>query len=325
LFQVDVPVNPGNSGGPILNKEGQVVGIISSGMREAQNSNFAIPIEMYQSLLPALLEHQVLTIQDQGIIWIPTSEEIRKYFNCPENGCLVCDIIPSTPADKAGLQINDVIYTVNNYVLDNYGEIEALCNDEKMRFDAYIAQQPVGENVFLKIYRNGQPLNLTLTITCEKKDAITFKYPAYENIEYEIFAGMIIMPLTANYIYACSKDRPSLQRYLTCLFNTGSRLVIANIFSNSKVFHMQTVRWGDTINEVNGEKVTTLEEFRKALLKSLDSGIVVMKTTDEMTLETDNILSVLSLYDSCKETVKLATIHQYPLSETIKQLVQGCK
>lgn len=323
LFQFDAPVNPGNSGGPILNKDGEVIGITASQMQEAQNSNFAVPIDIFRSLLPALSQHRVLIINDSGIIWVPTNEETRRYFGCPQSGCLVCDVVELSPSGLAGLKSNDIIYAVNEYLLDNYGEIEALCDDERMRFDAYIAQQPVDAKVSLKIYRDGNPLELIMTVTCEDKHSIRFRYPAYEKIDYEIFAGMIIMPLSTNYIYACAKNRPGLQRYLTSLYHEGARLVVANVFSNSKLFHMQTIHYGDTINEVNGERVTTLDDFRKALHKSSDTGVVVMKTTDEMLLETANVLTVLSLYDSCKETVELSQVHQYPLSDSTKQLIQN--
>jgi serine protease Do len=322
LFQFDAPVNPGNSGGPILNRQGKVIAITTAQMEKAQNTNFGIPINIFTSSLSALQTHQVLKISDNGIVWIPTNEEVRAYFNCPENGCLVCDIIPLSPAELAGLKINDIIYKVNEYSVDNYGEIEALCDDEKMQFDSYINQQPVEAKISLGIYRDGKPLELILEISCDNEDGITFKYPAYEKIDYEIFGGMIIMPLTANYIYACTKHRPGLQRYLTLLYNTGPRLVVANVFSNSKLFHMDTIHLADTINEVNGELVKTLDDFRKALTKSVETGIVLIKTTDEMMLETNNVLTVLSLHDSCKETVELSYVHQYPLSETVRELIK---
>jgi hypothetical protein len=53
----------------------------------------------------------------------------------------------------------------------------------------------------------------------------------------------------------------------------------------------------------------------------LDTGLIVIKTTDEIMLETDNVLTVLSLFDSCGETVDLSYVHQYPLSETTKKLL----
>lgn len=323
LFQLDAPINPGNSGGPLLNKQGVVIGITNAVMNNAQNANFAIPINTFKMLLPALHERQLLKIKDCGIIWMFATEEARSYFNCPESyGCLVCEVVKSSPADSAGLKTYDIIYAINDYSIDSYGEIKALCDDEKMRFDHYITQQPVGSNVVLKVYRDGQPLELTLDIVCsDDSESISFKYPAYEKIDYEIFAGMIIMPLTVNYIKACSKDRPGLHRYLTNLYTSNARLVVANVFSDSKICHMDTVRFGDTINEVNGEFVHTLDDFRKALVKGTDTGYIVIRTTDETSLDTDNVLTVLSTYDSCRETVDLSLVHQYSLSEKIKEFI----
>jgi PDZ domain-containing secreted protein len=117
------------------------------------------------------------------------------------------------------------------------------------------------------------------------------------------------------------KDRGGLRRYLTNLYGNGSRLVVTNVFSDSKISHMQSIRYGDTINEVNGEKVRTLDDFRKALAKSVETGYVVIKTTDEITLDTDNVITVLELEDSCRETVELSYVHQYPLSQSTKELV----
>jgi len=325
-FQLDAPINPGNSGGPVFNKQGLVIGIANAGMINAQNANFAIPINIFKTLSSDLYDHRLLKINNNGIIWTFSTEEIRNYFKCPEEGgCLVCDVVQSSPAAIAGVQAHDIIYAINEYAIDNYGEIKALCDDEKMSFDSYIHQQSVGADVILKIYRDGEPLELSLKITCKDNgvdnDSITLKFPAYEKIDYEMFAGMIIMPLTANYINVCSKDRPVLRRYLTNLYGNTPRLVVANVFSDSKISHMQSVRFGDTINEVNGEKVTTLDDFRKALAKSVETGYVVIKTTDEITLDTDNVVTVLSLYDSCRETVELSQVHQYSLSESVKQLV----
>lgn len=322
MFQLDAPLNPGNSGGPILNKDGMVIGIANSIIVNAQNSNFATPISIFQTLLPALHEHQLLKIKDNGIIWTFTTKEIRDYFNCPvQGGCLVCDVVPSSPAAVVGVQANDIIYGIDEYEIDNYGEIKALCDDEKISFDSYIRQQPIDADITLQIYRNGQPLDMIIKVMCNDDDSISFKFPAYEPIDYEMFAGMIVMPLTVNYINAC-KDRTGLRRYLTNLYGSSARLVVSNVFSDSKIAQMQSIRYGDTINEINGEKVNTLDDFRKALVKSLETGYVVIKTTDEITLDTDNVLTVLSLEDSCRETAELSQIHRYSLSETVTELIK---
>ena len=147
LFQLDAPINPGNSGGPIFNRDGMVIGIANSVIINAQNSNFATPINIFKTFSPALREFQLLKIKSNGIIWTFTTPEIRDYFNCPiEGGCLVCDVVSSSPAACAGVEANDIICTIDEYDIDNYGEIKALCDDEKIMFDSYIHQQ----SIFLK-------------------------------------------------------------------------------------------------------------------------------------------------------------------------------
>src|SRR5579872_980621 len=322
VFQFDAPTNPGNSGGPLLNKQGAVIGITTSQVTQAQNSNFAIPINTFKNIAPALHEHRLLRLNHNGIIWVFTNKEARDYFKCPTtHGCLVCDVTPLSLAEKVGIQADDIVYAVNNYLVDCYGEIDALYDNEKMRFDYYIDQQPDGAETIVKVYRDGKPIEFIIKNACADPCSVLMKYPTYEKIDYEIFAGMIIMPLTLNYIQACAKDRPGLQRYLTNLHACFSRLAVVNVFSDSKVCHMDTIRYGDTINEVNGQKVATLQDFRQALAKSSDTGYVVIKTTDEITLDTDNVLTILSFEDSCTETAELSRVHCYPLSESTKELI----
>ena len=324
LFQYDAPSNPGNSGGPVLNKKGAVIGITSSGMLGmVQNANFATPINTFKTLLPNMRERKVLKINSLGIIWSPTTQEIRKYLGSSDKeGCFVCGLEKSEKVSSLGIQTGDIIYKVNDYDVDSYGDIKALCDDERIQFDEYIGQLPLGEQVYFGVYRDGQALSLRAVIDNQEEGSIASRYPAFETIDYEIFGGMIIMPLTVNYIEASAKERPGLQRYLTNLYGQGPRLVITNIIADAKMAHMRTMSWADTINEINGEKVYTLDDFRSALKKSIDTGVVVIKTTREATLETENVLNVLSLYDSCKETVELSLIHQYPLSETIIELIE---
>ncbi len=320
VFQSDVALNPGNSGGPVIDENGAVIAIASSVMRNAQNSNFAIPINTAKSYLPSLYKHKLVRIPSLAIVWTYTTKQLREYLNLfDEEGCAVRTVMN----DETGLQVNDVISKVNGYLVDNYGEIKVLADGDAIRFDHYISQLPLGTSVIFDIYRNGLPLQITMITNQAQELPVATKYPAYEKIEYEAFAGMIIMPLTSNYIDCAQKAIPSLQRYLTNLCSNGSRLVIAEIIPGSFVAQNKIMNWGDTINEVNGEKVSTIDDFRTALQKSIETGIVTITTTDERNLFSDNILNVLSLKDSCDETVQLSQVHGYPISETVKQLIEG--
>jgi S1-C subfamily serine protease len=322
-IQIDAPINPGNSGGPLLNKNGIVVGINHAGNDNAQNYNFAIPVNNLKAILSDLYQKPLLRINNLELTWFYATDELRAYFGNPLSyGCVVCDVDKGGNAQSAGLQANDMIYEVDGYVVDSYGQIVLSDNGDKVDFTYYIGQLPLGSMVNLLVYRNGIPLKYAITIDCKPESLISFKYPVYETIDYEVFGGMIVMQLTANYINASAKERPGLQRYLTNICYSGPRLVVANILADSTLSQMRTISYADTINEINGEKVQTLADFRNALKKSLETGVVVIKTTDEQTLNTDNVLTVLSLEESCKETVELSRVHNYPLSETVKQLVE---
>ena len=320
VFQTDVAINPGNSGCPVIDKNGNVIAIAVSVMINAQNSNFAVPINIPKSLLPNFYEHKLIRLQSLGIVWSYATQHIKEYLNLSDQqeGCLVCDVYDNS----SHFHIHDIICKVNNFEVDNYGEIRIFADGDPIQFDYYIAQLPLGHEVIFDIYRNGQPLQISMMIDKGSPSSIPKRYPAYEKIDYEVFAGMIIMPLTDNYVKRTIKTRPSLQRYLTHLYRHEPRLVIADIIPDSHIAQSRTMRWGDTINEINGEKVYTLDDFRKALQKSLETGIVIIKTTDEFGLTSDNVLNVLSFRDSCKETVALSEVHGYPLSEMILQLMK---
>jgi S1-C subfamily serine protease len=321
-FQYDAATNLGNSGGPLLNKKGQVIGITTKQIMNAQNSNFAIPINIFKFLYPQMYESKILEPARLDIVTTNTTPELRTYLGIPPQleGCLVsASVFPEINNIKEG----DFIYTVNNYQVDNYGEINALYGDEKIKFHEYISQLPLGSAVTIGIYRDGKPISITIITQKGVKESISEYYPAYETIDYEIFGGMIIMPLTKNYIKEKASDIPALARYNTLLYDEGPRLIIANVFPDSLTGQSKKIVMGDTLNEVNGEKVSTLQELRNALLKSIETNYVVFKVTDEFGLTSNNILHVLSLHDSCKEAIALSKAYDYPLSETVNKLIQS--
>jgi len=313
----------------LLNDRYEVIGFCCKGdaVFGKQGINFAIPINSAKLLLPYFAEHMLLSINNLGVVFSYANPATKQYLKCPEQGgCYICDVDPTKQAYAAGLRANDILYEIDGFAVDNFGELVSPFNGERIHCADYIAQIPIGVEITLSAYRDGNSLHCTLMRTIKNddcdRDTISYKYPAYENIEFEIFGGLIIMPLTRNYINVCAEHKPGLKRYLTLLYNKGPRLVVANVIAGSQVSQSCNIRYADTINEVNGEEVRTLDDFRRALLKSTETGFVVLKTTDEGSLNTDNVMTVLPLYDSCKETVELSYVHRYPLSDTVKDLIE---
>lgn len=101
-LQIDVPVNPGSSGGPLLNTDGQLVGVVFAGVQQFQGVNFAIPSFWLQRLVPRLYEEGELSH-----VWLGVS--LRE----ASDGLAVNYVAPQSPADRMGLSRDDVIRAVD--------------------------------------------------------------------------------------------------------------------------------------------------------------------------------------------------------------------
>ena len=322
-IQIDAAINPGNSGGPLFNKNGLVIGINSSGFNNAQNSNFAIPINVVKTILPDLYHNPLLKKPFLGVICSHANDQLAEYLGNPlPGGCFISGVWDTSPLAQVGLKPGDMLYAVNGYTVDIYGEICTPNGQEKIKWTDYTSQLALGSEISIVVYRNGTQIDFTIPLEISDGGAVEQKYPWHETIDYEVFAGMVIMQLTTNHIALLASKVPNLKRYVTPLCQNGPRLIITNIFPDCQLAQINSIYPGDTLNEINGETVETLDDFRKAIGKSLDNGYVIIKATDETTLITDNILAVLPLEECCKETVQLSRLYRYPLSETIMQLIE---
>ncbi|HEY3236061.1 MAG TPA: trypsin-like peptidase domain-containing protein [Polyangiaceae bacterium] len=110
FLQTDASINPGNSGGPLLDMEARVVGINTAVRQDANNIGFAIPINMVKELLPRLLKEGTVHRSTIGLLVasIDEADALRLHLE-DRSGVLVRKIIPGGPADRAGLQVDDII------------------------------------------------------------------------------------------------------------------------------------------------------------------------------------------------------------------------
>lgn len=319
-IQMDTPINPGNSGGPLMNNKGEVIGINTAMMRNAQNIGYAIPSNIAKIRLLDMWNTPLLCTPWLGFVTIHGSKELAQHLGNPQpGGCFVCDVKKNSIAEKAGIQKNDMIYEVNGYPVDMYGDMTVGWREDKVSLHDYFAYLQLGQEISFLIYRNGIEHRLSGTIEISQRAPIEKKYPWHQEIDYEVFAGMVIMELTYNHIALLRENVPGLQLYGTLLHQGEPRLIVTNIFPNSHLAQ-RNVTIGSTISEVNGEQVSTLSELRNALYKSVETGIFTIKTTDETRRLTDNVLTALSLSDICEELHRLSRMYHYPLSETAQKI-----
>jgi S1-C subfamily serine protease len=110
LLQTDAAVNPGNSGGPLADLEGKVVGITTMMIPYAQGMGFAIPINTVKKIAQEILEKGSVTRRWIGISGVDVVPQlVRRYGLRADSGFLVAEVVPGSPAQHAGLRSGDVI------------------------------------------------------------------------------------------------------------------------------------------------------------------------------------------------------------------------
>lgn len=167
LIQTDAAINSGNSGGALFNMYGEVIGITnakysSSGFSSSasiDNIGFAIPINSVRNIVTSIIEKGYVSTPYIGVTVGNVSEESQAY-GMPK-GAAIRSVEKDSPAEKAGLQSNDIVTAVNGETISSYEEL-GKC----------ISESQVGDELTLTVYRRGETVTLTVTVGEQIKDAI---------------------------------------------------------------------------------------------------------------------------------------------------------
>ncbi|MEH1924761.1 HhoA/HhoB/HtrA family serine endopeptidase [Nostoc sp.] len=153
-IQTDAAINPGNSGGPLLNARGQVIAMNTAIIRGAQGLGFAIPINTVQRIAQELIatgkvDHPYLGVQ--MVTLTPENKERIKNVAgdrlnlTADEGVLLVEIVPRSPASIAGLRVGDVIKSINSQPVTKIEEVQKLVEKSK-----------IGTKLPIEVERNGQ-------------------------------------------------------------------------------------------------------------------------------------------------------------------------
>ncbi|MBC7708283.1 trypsin-like peptidase domain-containing protein [Polaromonas sp.] len=162
LFQTDAAINEGNSGGPLVNLNGQVIGINTAIAGNAQNIGFSIPINDVKGLISQVFKNGKVVRPYLGVRYIPLTADIAKQSNLSvTSGAYIIptregedpSVLAGSPADKAGLQEKDVITKVAGVAIDETHSLTSLLG----------THQP-GESIPLTIARDGKTQKISVTL-----------------------------------------------------------------------------------------------------------------------------------------------------------------
>ena len=184
MLQTDAAINPGNSGGPLFNMKGEVIGITTAKYSGTTSSGasiegigFAIPIDDVTKMIADIMSHGYVTGAYLGVSVKNMDEYVSSMYGLPM-GARVEEVVSGSCAEKAGIQVGDIIVDLGGYKVENYTNLSrALRNFE------------AGDTTTITVFRSGR--EIILTITLDEKPNGTQTVPD-EN-------GEIPMPSEGNY------------------------------------------------------------------------------------------------------------------------------
>jgi len=260
FIQTDAPINQGNSGGPLINIRGEVIGIntwIASNTLGGGNVGlgFAIPINNVKRAIDEFIETGTIKSGWLGVsLMEPTKETITALGLENKRGALVTQMFPGSPADKGGVRPGDYITHVNGKEARSVQQLQMLVSDLR-----------AGEIGTFSVIRDKQNRDIQVRIE-ERKDEI-----ASDN--KKLWPGVIVIPLN-------DQIRQNLR-----LDNNERGLYVLEIVSGAPA-DIVGLRRGDRIISVNGENVNDLAAFYKVLREKTASELQFGILRGESTLET---------------------------------------
>jgi len=170
LIQIDAAVNPGNSGGPLVNGCGEVIGINTAMLGQGENINFAVPINMAKRVLPQLLAKGRVIRPWLGVGGKFIQKELGQIINLPlVDGFMVETVEPESPAEQAGLNEGDLPVTLagNEYLFG--GDIIVAINGHAFtgrdELADLVSSLRVGDKVRLTLYYGGETREVEMQLT----------------------------------------------------------------------------------------------------------------------------------------------------------------
>jgi len=152
MIQTDAAVNPGNSGGPLLNSAGQVIGV-NTAVASAQNIAFAIKINVAKQLIADFQSSGgKISRPFLGVRYTHISRDVALLNEVPE-GELVREVVLRSAADKAGVKVGDIITNFDGQKLTDENTLTSLIRNKK-----------AGDGVKIRLFRDGQTLDLSATL-----------------------------------------------------------------------------------------------------------------------------------------------------------------
>lgn len=251
FIQTDAAINLGNSGGPLVNMRGELVGIntaIASRGGGFQGIGFSIPSNMARDVMESIIEKGRVVRGFIGISFQPVDERLAQALDLPEaRGVVVADIAEDSPAEEAGIQIEDVILEFDGQAVESGHE-----------FRRKVAERAPGTEVVLTVFRDGDEIEVSVILD----ELPTEELAALDEDTARDILGFSVIELT----------RELAERLGVPSGVDG--VVVEEVDPDSEAAD-NGLRQGDVILSLNRMPVSSLSEFEEAV-SNLQPGEVLL-------------------------------------------------
>ena len=252
-IQTDVAVNPGNSGGPLFDLNGQVIGINSQIYSQTggfQGLSFSIPIDVAMKVEQQLVTHGKVTRGRLGVSVQDLNQALSESFGLKKaEGALVSSVEKGSPADKAGLQAGDVILSFDGHAIDHSVDLPTL-----------VADTAPGSSKPIQVMRGGKVLTMNVTVG-EMKQAKNEAKPGKSDDQGRL--GLAVRPL--------DKDEQAQ-------IGGQKGLLVEDASGPAAVAGIQS---GDVILALNGTPVSSVAQLRKLASEAGKNVALLVERGDE--------------------------------------------
>lgn len=235
FIQTDAPLNPGNSGGPLFNLKGEVVGVNTAIVARGQGIGFSIPAKLAENIIFQLTEQGKVTRGWLGVLIQEITPEIAESLGLKEvKGALISDVTPDSPADKAGLKRGDIVVEFEGMKIDEFSDLTKL-----------VGVASPGQSKSLKVLREGKLVDITVTLG-ELNDEKAKSSQEKTNVEEE---DIVLKDIDSSIAEKYNLDKQN-------------GVLIANVRRGSRAWEAG-LRPGDIILKIDKTDISSVEVYNK--------------------------------------------------------------
>lgn len=275
----DAAINPGNSGGPAINTKGEVIGVNTSVIENADNIGFITPSIFIDIILKNLFLHNNLNFSDLGASFQKNCETIATELKMEEcSGIIVTQIEENGFLEDAKVNVGDVILKINEHYIDRHGISNQEVQLHRKNIYDIIKLIPLGAEIKLEILRDGKILKINSKAKAFQKLKLTTK-PIINDRTFIDAWGMTIQVLTYEIIEAFNMlDNYTFYEIIKRFNPKKERLIVTHIEKGS-IADEQEWQIGEILYSINDVEISDNEHFLKLIRQHKKSILKTEKGT----------------------------------------------